>query len=78
MKVKVLISQSCPALCDPKDWSLPDSSIPGILQAILQPRSGLPFPSAGDFPDPALTHNKMKLNISNKKRNLKHPHMIGN
>ena len=52
MKVKVLISQSCPALCDPKDWSLPDSSIPGILQAILQPRSGLPFPSAGDFPDP--------------------------
>ena len=23
--------QSCPALCDPVDCSLPDSSVPGIL-----------------------------------------------
>jgi len=25
--------QSCPALCDPMDYSLPGSSVPGILQA---------------------------------------------
>ena len=33
MKVKVLIVQSCPTLCDPMDCSLPDSSVHGILQA---------------------------------------------
>ena len=25
--------QSCPTLCDPMDWSLPGSSVHGILQA---------------------------------------------
>ena len=25
--------QSCPTLCDPRDKSLPDSPVPGILQA---------------------------------------------
>ena len=32
-KVKVLVSQSYPALCDPMDCCLPGSSIHGILQA---------------------------------------------
>ena len=31
--VSVLISQSCPTLCDPMDYSPPGSSIHGILQA---------------------------------------------
>ena len=31
--VLVLISQLCPAICDPMDCSLPGSSIHGILQA---------------------------------------------
>ena len=31
--MKVLVSQSCPTLCDPMDYSLPDSSVHGILQA---------------------------------------------
>ena len=43
MKVKVLIAQSCPALCDPKDWSLPDSSIHGILQARVLEWVAIPF-----------------------------------
>ena len=30
--VKVLVARSCPALCDPMDCSLPDSSVPEILQ----------------------------------------------
>ena len=33
MKVKVLVTQSCPTLCDPMDCSLPGSSVHGILQA---------------------------------------------
>ena len=29
----VIVTQSCPTLCDPMDWSLPGSSVHGILQA---------------------------------------------
>ena len=32
-KVKVLVAQSCPTLCDPVDGSPPGSSVPGISQA---------------------------------------------
>ena len=32
-KVKSEVSQSCPTFCDPMDYSLPGSSIHGILQA---------------------------------------------
>ena len=32
-EVKVLVAQSCPALCDPEDCSLPGSSVRGILQS---------------------------------------------
>ena len=50
-KVKVLVTQSCPNLCDPVNCSLPDSSVLGILQTRI-PKSGLPFPSPVDLPDP--------------------------
>ena len=33
LKVEVVVTQSCPTLCDPEDWSLPGSSVYGILQA---------------------------------------------
>ena len=32
VKVKVLIAQWCPALCDPRDCSPPGSSVCGIFQ----------------------------------------------
>ena len=32
-KVEVLVAQSCPAVCDPMDYSFPGSSVHGILQA---------------------------------------------
>ena len=32
-KVKVLVTQFCPTLCDPVDWNLLSSSVHGILQA---------------------------------------------
>ena len=31
-EVKALVTQSCPALCDPMDCSPPGSSVQGILQ----------------------------------------------
>ena len=33
VKVKVLVAQSCPTLCESMDCSLPGSSFPGIFQA---------------------------------------------
>ena len=33
VKVKVLVAQWCLTLCDPMDYSLPDYSVCGILQA---------------------------------------------
>ena len=48
--MKVLVAQSCPALCDPMDCSPPGSSVHGIFQARIL--SGQPFPSAGGLPDP--------------------------
>ena len=39
----VLVAQSCPALCDPRDYSPPGSSVYGILQARIQARVAIPF-----------------------------------
>ena len=41
--VKVLIAQSCPTLCNPKDCSPPDSSVHGILQAKILQWVVIPF-----------------------------------
>ena len=53
MKVKVLVTQSCPVLCDPMD-----SSPSRLLHLWEFPRqeywSGLPFPSPGNLPDPGI------------------------
>ena len=47
--MKMLVTQSCPTLCDLMDCSPPGSSVPGILQAkILE--WGLPFLSPEDLP----------------------------
>ena len=35
LKVKVLVAQSCPTLCDPRDCSPPGTSAQGIFQAII-------------------------------------------
>ena len=52
MKVKVLVAQSCPALCDPMDCSLPGSSLHGISRQEYW--SGQPFTSPGDLPNPGI------------------------
>ena len=44
VKVKVLVTQLCPTLCDPMDCSPPGSSAHGILQArILVLSVAIPF-----------------------------------
>ena len=49
--VSCLVAQLCPALCNPRDCSLPGSSVHGILQArILE----WPCPPPGDLPKPDL------------------------
>ena len=51
-KVKALVAQLCPTLCNPMDCSPPGSSFHGILQARIW--SGLPFPSPGDLHNPGI------------------------
>ena len=41
--VVVLVAQSCPTLCDPKDCSPPVSSVHGILQARILEWLAIPF-----------------------------------
>ena len=43
LKVKVLVAQSCPALCESMDYSPPGSSVHGILQARILEWVAIPF-----------------------------------
>ena len=43
VKVKVLVTQSWPTLCDPVDCSPPSSSVHGILQAGILEWVAIPF-----------------------------------
>ena len=47
MNVNLKVVQSCPALCDPMDYT-----VHGILQ--VEYWSGWPFPSSGDIPNPGI------------------------
>ena len=63
-KVKVLVTQLCPTLCDPRDCSLPGFSVHGILQATILEWVAIPF-SRGIFPiwglNPSLLHCRKTL-----------------
>ena len=55
----MLVTQLCPTLCDPMDYSLPGSSVHGILQARILEWVSIPFsggrPNLGIEPEsPAL------------------------
>ena len=45
-----LVTQLCPTLCDPKDCSLPGSSVHGILQARILEWVPIPFSSGSSQP----------------------------
>ena len=49
-KVKVLVAQSCPTLCDPMDRSPPGSSIYGILQARISAWVAISFSKGSSQP----------------------------
>ena len=46
-KVKVLVTQLCPTLCDCMDCGLPDSSVHGIPQARILEWAAIPFSNPG-------------------------------
>ena len=50
MKVKVLVTQSCPPLCNPMDSSLPGSSVHEIFQAIKLEWAAIPFSRGSAWP----------------------------
>ena len=54
-KVKVLVTQSCPILCNPMDCSPPGSTVHGILQARILERVAIIFSRGSSQPrSPAL------------------------
>ena len=53
LRCQGVVTQSCPTLCDPMDYSLPGSSVHGIFQArVLE--WGSHFLLQGDLPDPGI------------------------
>ena len=50
LKVKVLVTQLCPTLCDPMDYSLPGSSVHGILQTTTVEWVAIPFSRESSWP----------------------------
>ena len=48
----MLVTQSCPTLCDSMDYSPPDSSVLGILQARILEWVAIPF--SKDLPNPGI------------------------
>ena len=46
----VLVAQSCPTLCDPRDHSPPGSSVHGILQARVLEQVAIPFSRGSYWP----------------------------
>ena len=49
-KVKVLVTQSCLTLCNPMDYSLPESSVLGILQARILEWVAILFSRGSSWP----------------------------
>ena len=50
VKVKVLVAQLCLTLCDPRECSLPGSSVHGILQARILEWVAMPFSRGPSWP----------------------------
>ena len=49
-KVKVLVAQSCPTLCDPMDCNPPGFSVHGHLQARILEWVAIPFSRGSSWP----------------------------
>ena len=53
-----IVTQLCPAVCDPMDYSLPDSTVHGILQVRIQEWVSISFSSIYTY-----IHNFLRLNV---------------
>ena len=65
------VTQLCPTLCDPMDWSLPDSSVHGILQARIPEWVDYPFSKGSSQPGtkpraPALQADSLPAELPEK------------
>ena len=49
-KVKVLVTELCPTLCDPMDYRPPGSSVHAILQARILAWVAIPFSEGSSQP----------------------------
>ena len=56
---EVLVTQSCPTLCNPKDGSPPGTSVHGILQMRILEWVATPF--SRDLPDPRIELRSLTL-----------------
>ena len=55
----MLVTQLCPTLCDPMDYSLPGSSVHGISQARILQRVAIFF--SRDLPNPGIKPGSPEL-----------------
>ena len=51
-----LVTQSCPTLCDPMDYSMPDSSVLGIFQARILEWVAISFSRGSSWPRDWTSH----------------------
>ena len=58
----MLVSQSCPTLCNTMDCSLPGSSVHEVSQQEYW--SGLSFPTPGGLPDPGIEPRSCALQVN--------------
>ena len=56
----VLVTQSCPILCEPMDCNQAPLSVEFSREEYW---SGLPFPSLGDLPDPGIDPGSLALHV---------------
>ena len=63
MKVKVLVAQSCPTLCDFMDCILQDSSVHGVFQARIPEWVAISF--SRESSDPGIESKSPTLQASN-------------
>ena len=60
-KVKVLVTHLCPTLCDPTPWTVAQQAPLSVEFSRQEYRSGLPFLSPGDLPDPEIEPGSVAL-----------------
>ena len=53
-KREVLVTQSCPILCEPMDWTQARQAPLSMGFSRQEYWSGLPYPSSGGFPNPGI------------------------